>query len=396
MTTSAPAPAPKMSVSCRAATRAAGSDGVQVIVHKGHAYIGHMFSRRLFRRRRARSDAIRRRWPSSRRRRTPARIICKSTATSCSPSTARISGRCRNMPARPTTMRSRWPTPYRPISRSPPACASSTFPSRQSPREIGFLTYRRLRRPPHLVGRRPLRLCLGAFRRLHRPHAGGHRCVGPDKAEAGRQWWLPGMNRAGGETPPASFGKRTALHHLITAGNIGYAAWRDGGFTIHDFSDPLESETAQPPQLLAALRRRRAHAAAAAGPQAAGAGRRSDLGELRQWPRLHLGDRRARAGEPGVDRHAADAGGRRFLRQGRQIRPAQSARKPAGLDGRSRTLIFATYHNAGLRIYDIRNAVRAEGSRLFRAAAAGEDRRSAAEPGAGDPVLRRLRRHRTA
>ena len=42
------------------------------------------------------------------------------------------------------------------------------------------------------------------------------------------------MNRAGGETPPASFGKRTALHHMITAGNIGYAAWRDGGFTIHD------------------------------------------------------------------------------------------------------------------------------------------------------------------
>ena len=46
------------------------------------------------------------------------------------------------------------------------------------------------------------------------------------------------MNRAGGETPPASFGKRTALHHLISAGNLGYAAWRDGGFTIHDLSDP--------------------------------------------------------------------------------------------------------------------------------------------------------------
>ena len=54
---------------------------------------------------------------------------------------------------------------------------------------------------------------------------------------AGR-WWLPGMNRAGGEKPPASFGKRTALHHLISAGNIGYAAWRDGGYTIHDLSDP--------------------------------------------------------------------------------------------------------------------------------------------------------------
>jgi hypothetical protein len=52
------------------------------------------------------------------------------------------------------------------------------------------------------------------------------------------KWWLPGMNRAAGETPASPKGKRWALHHMITAGNIGYAAWRDGGFTIHDVSDP--------------------------------------------------------------------------------------------------------------------------------------------------------------
>ena len=46
------------------------------------------------------------------------------------------------------------------------------------------------------------------------------------------------MHRAGGEKPPASFGKRTALHHLISAGNLGFAAWRDGGFTVHDLTDP--------------------------------------------------------------------------------------------------------------------------------------------------------------
>ena len=54
------------------------------------------------------------------------------------------------------------------------------------------------------------------------------------------KWWLPGMNRGAGEEKPASFGKRTALHHMITAGNIGYAAWRDGGYTIHDLSDPVK------------------------------------------------------------------------------------------------------------------------------------------------------------
>jgi hypothetical protein len=52
------------------------------------------------------------------------------------------------------------------------------------------------------------------------------------------RWWLPGMHRAGGETPIAAKGRRVALHHMITAGERGYGAWRDGGFTIHDLGDP--------------------------------------------------------------------------------------------------------------------------------------------------------------
>ena len=52
------------------------------------------------------------------------------------------------------------------------------------------------------------------------------------------KWWLPGMNRAAGETPTSPKGKRHALHHMLTAGNLGYAAWRDGGMTVHDISDP--------------------------------------------------------------------------------------------------------------------------------------------------------------
>jgi len=51
------------------------------------------------------------------------------------------------------------------------------------------------------------------------------------------RWWLPGMHRAAGETPTNPQGKRYALHHMIVAGDRGYAAWRDGGFTIHDVSD---------------------------------------------------------------------------------------------------------------------------------------------------------------
>ena len=58
------------------------------------------------------------------------------------------------------------------------------------------------------------------------------------KPEIISKWWLPGMNRAAGEVDKTPKGKRYALHHMITAGNRGYAAWRDGGFTIHDIGDP--------------------------------------------------------------------------------------------------------------------------------------------------------------
>ena len=57
------------------------------------------------------------------------------------------------------------------------------------------------------------------------------------KPEIVSKWWLPGMNRTAGETLASPKGKRWALHHMITAGDRGYAAWRDGGFTIHDISD---------------------------------------------------------------------------------------------------------------------------------------------------------------
>ncbi len=60
------------------------------------------------------------------------------------------------------------------------------------------------------------------------------------KPEIVARWWLPGMNRAGGETPTNPKGKRYALHHLLPMGNLGLGAWRDGGLTVHDLSDPTK------------------------------------------------------------------------------------------------------------------------------------------------------------
>ncbi len=59
----------------------------------------------------------------------------------------------------------------------------------------------------------------------------------PTKPTIAGRWWLPGMWDAGGEKPSWKTG-RVALHHMIVANGIGYAAWRDGGFTILDVKDP--------------------------------------------------------------------------------------------------------------------------------------------------------------
>jgi hypothetical protein len=52
--------------------------------------------------------------------------------------------------------------------------------------------------------------------------------------EIGR-WWLPGMHAAGGETP--HWTGRWALHHAVVADDVAYASWRDGGLTLLDVAD---------------------------------------------------------------------------------------------------------------------------------------------------------------
>jgi hypothetical protein len=60
----------------------------------------------------------------------------------------------------------------------------------------------------------------------------------PTRPEIVARWWLPGMDQKGGEVPGWEKGRRYALHHAIVAGNLAYGAWRDGGLTVHDLSDP--------------------------------------------------------------------------------------------------------------------------------------------------------------
>jgi hypothetical protein len=60
----------------------------------------------------------------------------------------------------------------------------------------------------------------------------------PTKPHVVSRWWLPGMWTGGGETPTWPKGKRFALHHALVAGDLAYAAWRDGGFTILNIAEP--------------------------------------------------------------------------------------------------------------------------------------------------------------
>ena len=177
----------------------------------------------------------------------------------------------------------------------------------------------------------------------------------PAKPALVGHWWLPGMWRAGGETPPASFGKRTALHHMITAGNIGYAAWRDGGYTIHDLSDPVK------PKLLS---HRNYH-------PPFGGGAHTPL-PLPGRNLLILGDEATTSSCANglaytwvIDVRAPDnpvsiatlptPDEEDFCAKGAKFGPHNMHENRPG-SFVSEELIFATYHNAGLRIYDVRDA----------------------------------------
>lgn len=57
----------------------------------------------------------------------------------------------------------------------------------------------------------------------------------PTRPEEVGRWWMPGMWAAGGEEP--SWDGRFALHHAVIADDVAYGSWRDGGLTLIDVKD---------------------------------------------------------------------------------------------------------------------------------------------------------------
>jgi len=60
----------------------------------------------------------------------------------------------------------------------------------------------------------------------------------PTRPSIAGTWWLPGMRLGRGEQPTWPAERRYGLHHAIVADGLAYGSWRDGGLTVHDVSDP--------------------------------------------------------------------------------------------------------------------------------------------------------------
>jgi hypothetical protein len=174
------------------------------------------------------------------------------------------------------------------------------------------------------------------------------------KPEIVSRWWLPGMWRAGGEADATPKGRRYALHHMITAGHRGYAAWRDGGFTIHDISDPMR------PTLLSHINW---------SPPFPG-GTHTPLPLPGRQLAVVLDESNADTCAKGMfytrvlDVRSADnpvpistfptPKDRDFCQTGNFGPHNLHENRPGSY--RSEETIFATYHNAGVRVFDIRDA----------------------------------------
>lgn len=176
----------------------------------------------------------------------------------------------------------------------------------------------------------------------------------PTKPGLAGHWWLPGMHRAAGEEKPATFGKRTALHHMITAGNIGYAAWRDGGFTTHDLSDPVK------PKLLSHRNYSPPFGGGAHTPLPLPNRKLLVLADEATSANCANGiaytwviDVREPANPVSVSTLPTPAE-EDFCAKGAKFGPHNlHENRPGSMQ--TEDIAFATYHNAGLRIYDLRN-----------------------------------------
>lgn len=177
----------------------------------------------------------------------------------------------------------------------------------------------------------------------------------PQKPELAGKWWLPGMWRAGGETPSWPSGKRYALHHVIVADGLAYGAWRDGGLTVHDVGDPAK------PKLLSHRVTSPPFAGGSHTPLPLPGRKLVVLADEATTMNCANGlaytwiyDVRDPSNPVSIATLPTPAE-EDFCAKGGKFGPHNlHENRPGSFE--SESLIFATYHNAGLRVFDISNA----------------------------------------
>lgn len=169
--------------------------------------------------------------------------------------------------------------------------------------------------------------------------------------EAGR-WWWPGQWVAGNEEPTWPEGRRYAAHHALVDGDLAYAGWGDAGLVVLDISDPAE------PRHLADL-------------QWSPGGDTHTCLPLPGRDLLVVTDETTSNGCDGEEHlvrlvDVSDPAAPRvvstcpppvgdFCERGLRFGPHNTHENRPG-SYRSAELVFVTYFNAGLRVYDVADA----------------------------------------
>ncbi|PYO04179.1 MAG: hypothetical protein DMD89_00030 [Candidatus Rokuibacteriota bacterium] len=220
--------------------QAGRSDGVQIMVHRGYAYIGHTFSNGI--------TIMDVRDPK--RPRVVDFIACPPNTRSIHLQTHDDLLLATNMPSVWTMQEFQNQQDYfaaSPADKLAQRSGSFTAGIRvfdisrpEKPAEIGFLAVDGI--GPHRIWYTGGRY---AYASIHFAEFTDHILAiidvsDPRKPEIAGRWWIPGMWRAGAETTTWSKGKRYALHHALVTGHVAYGAWRDGGLTVLDVADPAK------------------------------------------------------------------------------------------------------------------------------------------------------------
>jgi len=179
--------------------------------------------------------------------------------------------------------------------------------------------------------------------------------------EAGR-WWIPGMHADGGETK--SWTNRVALHHAVVVDDIAYGSWRDGGLAILDVHDKSA------PKLIA---HRNWCPPFGGGTHSALPLHDRDLCvvadeatqniDQEQMKRIWMFDIRDKSNPVSIATFPVPTE-QDYVAKGGQFGPHNLHENRPG-SWQSSTTIFATYQSAGVRVYDIADPFRPEETGYF-------------------------------